>query len=145
MVIYESLRLYTGAHIASRYAINDLEFANIRIPKGVIIWTMTTTLHTDPNIWGPDSYKFKPERFANGISGACKLPHLFTPFGYGTRICLGQNLAMVELKILCAHMLSNFSLSLSPKYVHRPIVNVHLKPGNGVDLVIEKLEGDAPL
>ncbi|KAG6388814.1 hypothetical protein SASPL_150250 [Salvia splendens] len=90
MVIYESLRLYTGAHIGSRYAINDLEFANIRIPKGVIIWTMTTTLHTDPNIWGPDSYKFKPERFANGISGACKLPHLFTPFGYGTRICFSH-------------------------------------------------------
>ncbi|KAG6423867.1 hypothetical protein SASPL_114272 [Salvia splendens] len=50
MVIYESLRLYTSAHIESRYAINDLEFASIRIPKGVIIWDMTTSLHTDPDI-----------------------------------------------------------------------------------------------
>lgn len=140
MVIYESLRLYTSAHIASRYAINDLEFADIRIPKGVIIWVMTTSLHTDPDIWGPDSYQFKPERFANGTSSACKLPHLFTPFGVGSRICLGQNLAMVELKLLFAHILSNFSFSLSPNYVHDPTINLHLKPGNGVDLVIEKLK-----
>ncbi|RVX22968.1 Cytochrome P450 714C2 [Vitis vinifera] len=34
------------------------------------------------------------------------------------RVCLGQNLVMVELKILLALVLSNFSFSLSPKYRH---------------------------
>ncbi|XP_057798965.1 cytochrome P450 714C2-like [Salvia miltiorrhiza] len=140
MVINESLRLYPAGHIVSRYALNDVGLSKIRIPKGVIVWIMATTLHTDPDIWGSDSYEFKPERFGNGIAGACKLPHLFMPFGFGPRMCLGHNLAMVELKILLAHVLSNFSFSLSPNYVHAPAINVHLEPGKGVHLVMESLD-----
>lgn len=144
MVIYESLRLYPPAGAIAREALNELEFVGICIPKGVTIWILITTLHTDPDIWGPDSYQFKPERFANGTTGACKLPYLFMPFGFGPRICLGQNLAMVELKILVAHILSNFSFSLSPNYVHAPAMNLVLEPRNGVDLVIEKLDRHVP-
>ncbi|XP_057799001.1 cytochrome P450 714C2-like isoform X2 [Salvia miltiorrhiza] len=140
MVINESLRLYPAVPVMAREALKELEFAGTRIPKGVTIWILVIALHTDPNIWGPDSYQFKPERFANGTSGACKLPHLFMPFGFGPRICLGLNLAMVELKILLAHILSNFSISLSPKYVHSPSMNLVLEPRNGVHLVIKRLD-----
>lgn len=140
MVINESLRLYPPVGVLAREALNELEFAKTRIPKGVTIWMMITTLHTNPDNWGLDSYEFKPERFANGTTGACKLPHLFVPFGFGPRICLGLNLAMIELKILLSLILSNFSLSLSPNYVHAPKMNLVLEPGNGVHLVIEKLK-----
>lgn len=139
MVINETLRLYPPAWVVSREALNDLEFGKIRIPKGVCVWMMVISLHTDPEIWGPDSYQFKPERFANGTTGACKHPHLYMPFGVGPRTCLGMNLAMVELKILVALLLSNFSFSLSPKYVHAPALKVVVQPGNGVDLLIQNL------
>ncbi|KAH6780398.1 hypothetical protein C2S52_011635 [Perilla frutescens var. hirtella] len=127
MVINESLRLYPPVSVVAREAVKELKFTNARIPK-------------DPDIWGPDSYQFKPQRFANGTTGACKLPHLFTPFGFGPRLCLGLNLAMAELKILVALILSNFHLSLSPKYVHAPVMNLVLEPGSGVDLLIQKLK-----
>ncbi|KAH6804138.1 hypothetical protein C2S51_032385 [Perilla frutescens var. frutescens] len=140
MVINESLRLYPPVTVLAREALNELEFANTRIPKGVAIWILVTTLHTDPAIWGPDSYQFKPERFANGTTGACKLPYLFMPFGVGPRVCLGLNLAMVELKMLLALILSNFSFSLSPNYVHAPVSKLNLEPRDGVDLVIERLK-----
>ncbi|KAL6203594.1 hypothetical protein ACLB2K_027294 [Fragaria x ananassa] len=139
MVIHESLRLYPPNTVVSREALKDLKFGDIRVPKGVNIWTNVVTLHTDPEIWGPDSYTFKPERFANGISGACKLPYLYMPFGIGPRICLGQNFAMVELKILIALILSNFSFSLSPKYIHKPSLKLVIEPEHGVDLLVKKL------
>ncbi|CAK9134893.1 unnamed protein product [Ilex paraguariensis] len=85
MVINESLRLYPPVVVVSREALTDMKFGNINVPKGVNLWTLVTTLHTDPEIWGPDSYKFNPDRFANGITGACKLPHLYMPFGVGPR------------------------------------------------------------
>uniref|UniRef100_A0A5B6Z8H5 Cytochrome P450 714C2-like n=1 Tax=Davidia involucrata TaxID=16924 RepID=A0A5B6Z8H5_DAVIN len=139
MVINESLRLYPPVSVVSREALKDMKFGNINVPKGVNLWTLVVTLHTDPEIWGPDSYNFNPDRFANGITGACKLPHLYMPFGVGPRVCLGQNLALVELKILISLILTNFSFSLSPKYVHSPSLNLVIEPGHGVNLLVKKL------
>ncbi|KAK3039865.1 hypothetical protein RJ639_028258 [Escallonia herrerae] len=140
MVINESLRLYPPVAVVSREAFKDMKFGEINVPKGVNVWTLVTTLHTDPEIWGQDSYKFNPGRFANGITGACKLPHLYMPFGVGPRVCLGQNLAQVELKILVSLIVANFSFSLSPNYVHKPALNLVIEPGNGVDLLVKKLK-----
>ncbi|KAL8531336.1 hypothetical protein ACS0TY_008095 [Phlomoides rotata] len=139
MAINESLRLYPPVSVVSREALKDMKFGDINVPKGVNVWTLVTHLHTDPEIWGPDSYQFNPERFANGITGACKFPHLYMPFGVGPRVCLGQNLAQVELKILLSLILSNFSLSLSPQYVHSPKLNLVIEPAHGVNLLVKAL------
>lgn len=139
MAINESLRLYPPVAVVSREALTNMKFGDLNVPKGVNLWTVVTTLHTDPDNWGPDSYQFNPERFANGITGACKFPHLYMPFGVGPRVCLGQNLALVELKILISLILSKFSLTLSPKYIHSPALNLVIEPGHGVNLLVQKL------
>ncbi|PON69531.1 Cytochrome P450 [Parasponia andersonii] len=139
MVIHEALRLYPPVTVVSREAFKDMKFGDINVPKGLNVWTMVVTLHTDPEIWGPDAYKFDPNRFANGITGACKLPHLYMPFGVGPRVCLGQNLAMVELKLLIALLVSNFSFALSPAYRYAPALRLVVEPENGVDLLVTKL------
>ncbi|KAK2994166.1 hypothetical protein RJ640_016672 [Escallonia rubra] len=117
----------------------DIKFGGITVPKGVNVWIVVTRLHTDPELWGPDAYKFNPERFANGVTGACKQPHLYMPFGFGPRVCPGQNLAMAELKVLIAVIVTKFSFSLSPKYMHKPSLNLNTQPATGVDLLIKKL------
>ncbi|PRQ34879.1 putative cytochrome P450 [Rosa chinensis] len=139
MVIHESLRLYPPVTIMSREAFKDMKFGDIHVPKSVNVWTSVATIHTDPEIWGPDAYDFKPERFANGITGACKLPYLYMPFGLGPRVCLGQNLAMIELKVVIALIVTNFSFSLSPNYSHRPAQRLVVEPETGVDLLMKKL------
>ncbi|KAG6677889.1 hypothetical protein I3842_14G050600 [Carya illinoinensis] len=139
MVIQESLRLYPPVPVVSREALKDMKVGDLNIPKGVNIWTVLLTSHTDPEIWGPDALKFKPARFANGIKGACSHPHLYVPFGFGPRVCAGQHLAMVELKILIALLLSKFSFSLSPKYSHAPTIRMVIEPENGVHLLVKKL------
>lgn len=139
MVIHESLRLYPPVPVVSREALKDMKLGDINIPKSVNIWTVLLTSHTDPEIWGPDALKFNPTRFANGIKGSCSHSHLYMPFGFGPRVCIGQNLAMVEIKILIALLLSNFSFSLSPKYNHAPTMRMVIEPENGVDLLVRKL------
>jgi len=139
MVIHESLRLYPPVAVVSREAFKEMKFGDIMVPKGVNVWTLMVTLHQDPAIWGSDANKFNPERFANGVSGSCKHPHVYMPFGVGPRTCLGQNFAMAELKILLSTIVSNFSLSLSPKYKHSPSLKLVIEPGHGVDLLIRKI------
>ncbi|XVE75517.1 hypothetical protein DITRI_Ditri12bG0099900 [Diplodiscus trichospermus] len=139
MVINESLRLYPPVPVVSRELFQSMNFGDIHVPKGVIIWALVLTLHQHPDIWGPDADKFNPERFANGVASACKFPHVYIPFGVGPRICLGQNFAMAELKILLSLILSNFSFSLSPKYIHSPTMRFATEPEHGVNLQVKKL------
>ncbi|XWS56336.1 hypothetical protein CRYUN_Cryun09bG0077200 [Craigia yunnanensis] len=139
MVINEVLRLYLPVSLMTREALEDIKLGDINVPKGVNLWIMVVTLHQDPNIWGPDADEFNPERFASGVTGACKFAHVYMPFGTGSHTCLGQYFAMAELKILFALLLSNFRFSLSPRYKHSPSMNLNMEPQYGVDLLIRKL------
>ncbi|XVF23281.1 hypothetical protein REPUB_Repub13aG0022800 [Reevesia pubescens] len=139
MVINESLRLYSPAAIAPREALENVKFGGINVPKGVGVWIVLITLHVDPDIWGPDFEKFNPQRFSNGVSGACKVPYGYMPFGAGPHTCLGQNFAMMELKIFLTLMLSKFVFTLSPKYRHSPFMNLVVEPEYGIDLLVRRL------
>ncbi|MBA0780619.1 hypothetical protein Gotri_004700 [Gossypium trilobum] len=139
MVIYETLRLYPLGCMLTREAIQDTKLGDIDVPKGVCIWVTLMPLYEDPSIWGPDVHKFNPQRFGNGINGACQLPHVYIPFGTGPRSCFGQHFAMAELKILVSLLLSNFTFSLSPKYRHSPVMNLIIEPEFGVNLLVRKV------
>ncbi|KAL3524089.1 hypothetical protein ACH5RR_016923 [Cinchona calisaya] len=140
MVIHEVMRLYPPAAFVSREALEDTQIGHILVPKGVCIWTLIPTLHRDHEIWGPDANEFKPERFANGISGACKLPQVYIPFGLGPRLCLGRNFALVQLKVVLALIIFNFTFSLSPKYRHSPAYHMIVEPGQGVQILIQRFK-----
>lgn len=139
MVIQEALRLYPPAAFISREALEEFEMGNIIVPKGVCIWTLIPTLHRDPEIWGPDANEFKPQRFANGVSSACKVPQAYIPFGLGARLCIGKNFAMVQLKLLLCIIISKFSFTLSPNYKHSPAYRMIVEPKHGVHILIEKV------
>ncbi|XP_060673896.1 cytochrome P450 714C2-like [Ziziphus jujuba] len=109
----------------SRKALENIKVGEMWVPKGVNIWIWMLELHRDPKLWGPDTHKFNLERFAKGVIGACKCPQVYLPFGVGGRVCPGQSLAMVEMKILLALNISNFGLLLQPKH--------------GVNLLIQKI------
>ncbi|KAF2286990.1 hypothetical protein GH714_036783 [Hevea brasiliensis] len=67
MVIQEAMRLFPPSGFVLREALEEVQIGNITIPKGVCTWTLISTLHRDPTIWGPDANKFRPERFADGV------------------------------------------------------------------------------
>ncbi|KAK4756007.1 hypothetical protein SAY87_009764 [Trapa incisa] len=139
MVIQEALRLYPPAAFVSREALEETKVGNITVPKGVCIWTLIPTLHRDPDIWGPDVNKFKPERFADGVTKACKYPQAYVPFGLGPRLCLGRNFALIQLKIVVSLIVSRYSFRLSPKYRHSPIYRMIVEPEHGVHLLVQKI------
>lgn len=139
MVIQETLRLYPPATFVSREALADTRIGNIVVPKGVCIWTLIPTLHRDPDIWGADANEFRPERFSDGVSKACRHHQAYVPFGLGTRVCLGKNFAMVQLKVLLSLIVSKFNFSLSPHYRHSPIFRMIVEPEHGVLIRIQKI------
>ncbi|XP_047047928.1 cytochrome P450 714C2-like [Lolium rigidum] len=139
MVIQETLRLYPPASFITREALNDINLGGIDIPKGTNIRVPIALAHRDPSAWGADCDRFDPGRFASGIARACKPHHMYMPFGVGPRTCAGQNLAMVELKVVLSLVLSRFEFELSANYVHRPAFRLTVEPGDGVPLIFRKL------
>jgi len=55
------------------------------------------------------------------------------------RTCIGQNLAMVELKVVLARLQSRFAFAPSPRYRHAPMFRLTIEPGFGMPLVVTKL------
>lgn len=139
MVIQETLRLYPPAALMMRQALTDIKLGNLDVPRGAIVQVARSVLHLDKEAWGLDADEFRPDRFANGVAAACKPSHMYVPFGHGPRTCIAQNLAMTELKVVLARLLSKFAFSPSPRYRHAPAFRLTIEPGFGMPLVVTRL------
>ncbi|XP_059455349.1 cytochrome P450 CYP72A616-like [Corylus avellana] len=138
-ILYEVLRLYPPLTSLYRHTRQKINIGGLSILAGVDLVLPVLLLHNDPNYWGEDVEKFNPERFSQGISKATKDQIAFYPFGWGPRICLGQNFAMVEAKMALAMILQHFSFQLSPSYAHAPCTVITLKPQYGAPIILHRI------
>ncbi|KAK3161344.1 hypothetical protein QOZ80_1BG0075950 [Eleusine coracana subsp. coracana] len=134
MILYEVLRLYPPAIVFSRKTYKEMTIGDVTYPAGVILELPVLFIHHDPDTWGSDVNDFKPERFAEGIFKASKDPGAFLPFGWGPRICIGQNSALVEAKMAICMILQRFEFEISPSYTHAPHTVMTLHPMHGAQI-----------
>ncbi|KAL5357896.1 cytochrome P450 [Aspergillus floccosus] len=109
--VMESLRMSPALwfSLPEKTAIDKI-IGGYHIPAGtptIIDWKR---LNTTPGIWGADSEVFRPERFA-GISPTA-YRYAFLRFGIGSRRCMGQNIAIVMLKMVVIEVLGRYSMTM---------------------------------
>ncbi|GMH08984.1 hypothetical protein Nepgr_010824 [Nepenthes gracilis] len=138
-VMSEVLRLYPSSPNAQRQARGDIRVGDKVIPNATNIWIDVVAMHHDQALWGANVNEFKPERFSQDLNGNCKHKMGYVPFGFGGRMCIGRNYAIMEYKIVLSLILSKFSFSLSPSYRHSPTYSFSLRPRYGVPLVVKPL------
>ncbi|KAF6996425.1 hypothetical protein CFC21_012767 [Triticum aestivum] len=144
MVVQETLRLFPPSSFVVRETFGDIRLGQLLAPKGTYLFVPVSTMHHDAVSWGPTVHQFDPDRFKNGVAAACKNPQAaFMPFGLGARTCLGQNLAIVEVKTLLAVILARFAIALSPDYRHSPAFRLIIEPEFGLRLHIHRIDGTA--
>ncbi|XP_064994721.1 cytochrome P450 734A6 isoform X1 [Musa acuminata AAA Group] len=139
MILNETLRLYPPAVATIRRAKAEVELGGYHIPRGTELLIPIMAVHHDARLWGPDVTQFNPARFAEGASRAARHPTAFIPFGLGPRMCIGQNLALLEAKLTVAVLLQRFAFRLSPSYVHAPTVLMLLYPQYGAPILFRPL------
>ncbi|KAL9335788.1 hypothetical protein Peur_072969 [Populus x canadensis] len=138
-VMNEVLRLYPPSPNVQRQAREDIQVNDLLIPNRTNMWIDVVAMHHDPKLWGEDANEFKPERFKDNLYGGCRHKMGFLPFGFGGRMCIGRNLTAMEYKIVLTLILSRFSFSVSPTYSHSPAILLSLRPGNGLQLILQPI------
>ncbi|CCD68717.1 CYtochrome P450 family [Caenorhabditis elegans] len=130
----EALRLFPSVPIITRELSDDQVIGGVNIPKGVTFLLNLYLVHRDPSQW-KDPDVFDPDRFLPENSIARK-SFAFIPFSAGSRNCIGQRFALMEEKVIMAHLLRNFNVKavelmheVRPKMeiIVRPVTPIHMK------------------
>ncbi|KAJ7258206.1 cytochrome P450 [Mycena rebaudengoi] len=112
-IVREVLRWRPVAPMAGLHAvIQDDVYKGFHIPSGAVILGNGWAILHDEATYGPDTDKFIPERWLkDGALDPAMNPD--PAFGFGRRICAGQDMAKGTLWITAASILATFSISKS--------------------------------
>ncbi|SOD64503.1 Cytochrome P450 [Streptomyces zhaozhouensis] len=112
MVIEESLRLYPPIWLYPRDAVEDDVLDGYHIPGGSSLLLSPLVSHRNPEVWA-NPEEFDPRRFTP--EAVRERPRMaYFPFGGGPRMCIGNMMAMLELKIILAMVCQRFRLEPVP-------------------------------
>ncbi|CAN7996056.1 unnamed protein product [Ixodes hexagonus] len=136
-VLKECQRLYPSVPYIARNVTKEITIGGHIFPEGTNIGTNIFALHRDPDFF-PKPEEFDPDRFLPENSGS-RHPFAFIPFSAGSRNCIGQKFAMMEIKIILAHILRTFWLR-SPHHSDTLMISFELvlKAAGGLKVSFSK-------
>lgn len=134
-IFEESMRLYPPAWGMPRETIAGDVVLGYPIPAKSTIVLSQLIAHRHPAFWhDPDT--FDPSRFLPG-SGRERAKFAYFPFGGGPRICIGNQMAMVEGPLVLAALAQKFHFTLAPGQSIDPDPTFTLRPKHGVRVTVK--------
>ncbi|KAG8096896.1 hypothetical protein GUJ93_ZPchr0013g35547 [Zizania palustris] len=115
-VINETLRLGNVVRFLHRKVIQDVHYNGYDIPRGWKILPVLAAVHLDSALY-EDPNRFNPWRWESNASSSAGVARSsssnFMPYGGGTRLCAGSELAKLEIAVFLHHLVLNFRWELA--------------------------------
>ncbi|MEM7391461.1 MAG: cytochrome P450 [Verrucomicrobiota bacterium] len=137
MVIEETMRLHPPFWFENRNVMQEVELGGARIPQGAIVVFSRYSLHRHPDFW-QEPERFRPERFERSKEENPRSSCAYIPFGGGSRICIGNHFAMMELIVTVAVVLRRYKVIVDGSDRHRMTAHLTMVPRHGVRIRLEE-------
>jgi cytochrome P450 len=136
-VLDEALRLYPPFWLIDRIALEDDEVCGIKVPAGTLVMPYIYGVHHNPDFWeAPET--FNPDRFEKNAKDI-QHPYAHIPFGAGPRVCIGQNMAIMQILLVLVTIIRKYDFRLHSGQeidIHPMII---LRPGGPVNLDVTRI------
>ncbi|MEH1933256.1 MAG: cytochrome P450 [Nostoc sp.] len=132
-VCNETLRIHPVTMFSFPRVVQEpVELLGHPLEPGTVLLPSIYLTHQREDLY-PQPKEFQPERFVERQFS----PYEFLPFGGGARRCIGEALALFEMKLVLATVLSRYHLALVDQRPERPQRRgFTLAPSSGVKMVI---------
>lgn len=113
--IKEGLRIHPalGQILPRVVPTGGVVIAGTFVPEGTIVGCNAWTMHRDPSIYGADADQYRPERWLEASQEQLsRMEGSFFAFGAGTRVCIGRNIAFLELSKVIPELFRRFEMSI---------------------------------
>ncbi|KAF9564195.1 cytochrome P450 [Agrocybe pediades] len=140
----ETLRLYSPVNMVVRTTrqeavlplsqpirgLDGRELHEIHVPNNTNVIVGIMASNRNPDIWGPDSYEWKPERWLQPLPDSVTNAHIpgvysnLMTFIGGGRSCIGFKFSQLEMKVVLALLVQSFRFSLSSKEVTWKMIGI---------------------
>lgn len=133
----ESMRLWPPVPVDTKVAAKDDV-----LPDGTVVpqgWFMTYSIYSMgrmESIWGKDFMDFRPERWLKDGEFVGESPYKFSVFQAGPRICLGKEMAFIQMKSIVASVIHRFSLEVDSDYVPKYTMSITLRMKKGLPVSV---------
>lgn len=134
----ETLRLYPSVPLDHKGVLKkDVLPDGTCINPGMRFFYSIYSLGRMASIWGPDCLEFKPERWIGmGSDGQAMINHesayKFAAFNGGPRVCLGKNMAYMQMKAAAAGILRRFQVRMVENHLVVPKISLILTMKHGL-------------
>lgn len=108
VAVYEEVLRINTSSVTVRDVITNTKLGKVTLKKGSKVFAPTRQLHFDPLVFGNNVDQFDPERLLKNKK--LTKSDSYRPFGGGTTHCPGRWLAMKEILLCVALVLTRFDV-----------------------------------
>ncbi|KAM0872878.1 hypothetical protein ACQ4PT_038433 [Festuca glaucescens] len=138
--ITESMRLYPPVPFNTL----DAQVADV-LPDGTAVGAGWFVAHNSyamgrmESVWGADAREYRPERWLDPAEGTFRpeSPFRYVAFHAGPRICLGKEMAYIQMKSIVSCVLEEFELEVNGEYRPRQVASLTLRMADGLPVRVK--------
>uniref|UniRef100_A0A2N9FLW2 Cytochrome P450 n=1 Tax=Fagus sylvatica TaxID=28930 RepID=A0A2N9FLW2_FAGSY len=139
--ISEAMRLYPPVPVDTKACLtDDILPDGTFVGKGWFVTYHTYAMGRMERIWGKNCSEFLPERWLEN-NGVCKQesPFRFPVFHAGPRMCLGKDMAYIQMKSIAAAVIERFEMDVESKdKVPEHLLSLTLRMKDGLSVKVKE-------